>query len=237
MRIWLDPRKLKARSLTTQDVVQAIKEQNVQVAAGQIGAPPAPPGTAFQFTINAFGRLNTEEQFADIIVRAGDEGRIVRVRDVVADRMNGDDPEKGGVERGAKDYTFSSTFNRQPCATVAVYQLPGANALDVANQIRERLQRLSERGDWPPGLKYDIPFDTTRFVEASIQEVYATIFIAIALVVLVIFIFSAGLAGHDCPGSRDTRLAGRYVRHHGGVGVLVEHVVSVRHRVGHRHRG
>ncbi len=189
MRIWLDPRKLKARSLTTQDVVQAIKEQNVQVAAGQIGAPPAPPGTAFQFTINAFGRLNTEEQFADIIVRAGDEGRIVRVRDVVADRMDVDDPEQGGVERGAKDYTFSSTFNRQPCATVAVYQLPGANALEVAHQIGERLQRLSERSDWPPGLIYDIPFDTTRFVEASIQEVYETIFIAIALVILVIYIF------------------------------------------------
>lgn len=189
MRVWLDPRKLKSRNLTTEDVVNAIREQNVQVAAGQIGAPPAPPGTSFQFTINALGRLDTEEQFADIIIRTEEEGRIVRVKDVVVDPQEIDGRIRNGVERGAKDYTFSSTFNGVPCATVAVYQLPDANALDVASQIRARLEALSQRGNWPEGLSYDIPFDTTKFVEASIDEVYSTIFVAVGLVVLVIFIF------------------------------------------------
>jgi HAE1 family hydrophobic/amphiphilic exporter-1 len=189
MRIWLDPRKLKSRNLTTQDVGNAIREQNVQVAAGQIGGPPAPPGTAFQFTINALGRLDTVEQFEDIIIRTGDEGRIVRVKDVVVDPQIIDGQLRKGVEIGAKDYTLSSSFNGKPCATVAVYQLPDANALSVATQVRERLEELSGRGNWPAGLEYEIPFDTTRFVEASIQEVYTTIFVAITLVVLVIFIF------------------------------------------------
>ncbi len=189
MRIWLDPRKLKSRNLTTEDVVTAIREQNVQVAAGQIGAPPAPAGTAFQFTVNALGRLDTVEQFEDIIIRAGDEGRLVRVKDVVVDPYEINGNLQQGVERGAKEYTFDSNFNGQPCATVAVYQLPGANAINVATDVRTKLAELSERGNWPQGLKYDIPFDTTRFVKAAIAEVYSTIFLAVALVVLVIFIF------------------------------------------------
>lgn len=189
MRVWLDPRKLKSRNLTTEDVANAIREQNVQVAAGQIGGPPAPAGTAFQYTINALGRLDTVEQFENIIIRAGEEGRIVRVKDVVVDPHEVDGQIKKGVEIGAKDYTFSSTFNGKPCATVAVYQLPEANAMAVAKQVRQSLEDLSHRGNWPEGLNYDIPFDTTRFVEASINEVYSTIFIAVTLVVLVIFIF------------------------------------------------
>lgn len=189
MRIWLDPRKLKSRNLTTEEVVNAIREQNVQVAAGQIGSPPAPPGTAFQFTINALGRLDTVEQFENIIIRTGDEGRIVRVKDVVVDPQDVDGRIRKGVELGAKDYTFSSKYNGESCATVSVYQLPDANALNVATQIRERLEDLSKRGNWPEGLKYEVPFDTTRFVEASIKEVYTTIVIAVCLVILVIFIF------------------------------------------------
>lgn len=189
MRVWLDPQKLKARSLTTEDVVNAISEQNVQVAAGQIGAPPAPNGTAFQYPINALGRLETEEQFADIVVGTGTEGRLVRVKDVVSDPHEVDGRVQEGVERGAKDYSIGSRYNQRPCATVAVYQLPGANALNVATQVRERLSALEQQGNWPTGLKADIPFDTTRFVEASIEEVYSTIFIAVILVVLVIFIF------------------------------------------------
>ncbi len=189
MRIWLDPRKLKSRQLTTEDVVDAIREQNVQVAAGQIGAPPAPPGTAFQFTINALGRLDTVEQFENIIVHSGDEGRIVRVQDVVVDTEIIDGHERRGVEKGAKDYTFASKANGKPSATVAVYQLPDANALDIADEIGVRLAEMASRPNWPEGLDYAIPFDTTRFVKASIQEVYSTIFIAIILVVLVIYIF------------------------------------------------
>ncbi len=189
MRIWLDPLKLKSRNLTTEDVVNAIREQNVQVAAGQIGAPPAPAGTNFQLTINALGRLNDVQQFEDIIIRTGDESRRIQVKDVVADTRVVDGRERRGVELGAKDYTLSSRYNQSPSATVAVYQLPGANALEVARQVRQSLDKQSQAGDWPQGLKYEIPFDTTRFVEASIQEVYSTIIVAVILVVLVIFIF------------------------------------------------
>ncbi|MEE2825816.1 MAG: multidrug efflux RND transporter permease subunit [Planctomycetota bacterium] len=190
MRIWLDPQKLKARGLTTQDVVDAIREQNVQVAAGQIGASPAPSGTALQQTINAMGRLETPEEFGNIIVRTGSQGQIVYVKDLVADPSLYDGVEHQGVEQGAKDYNMSSEFNGKPCATIAIYQLPGANALSVAGLVQAKMEELkTSRGDWPEDLQYDIAFDTTRFVEASIEEVYVTIIVAIILVILVIFIF------------------------------------------------
>ena len=189
MRVWLDPQKLRARGLTTEDVVNAIREQNVQVAAGQIGAPPAPDNTAFQYTINALGRLETTEQFGDIIIKATPGGRIVRVKDVVVEGVGEDGQERQGIELGAKDYTFNATFNQQRCATVSIYQLPGANAMDVAGELRAKMEEISQRSDWPEGLKYDVPFDTTRFVVASIEEVYKTIIVAIVLVVAVIFVF------------------------------------------------
>ena len=177
MRIWLDPRKLKQRGLTTDDVLNAVKEQNVQVAAGQIGAPPAPAGTAFQFSVNAKGRLTTVEEFENIIIRTGNDGRTLTVGDV------------GRVELGGKNYTFNSKFNGAPSASVAIYQLPGANALTTAKQIREKMLELRESNNWPEGVDYNIAFDTTLFVEASISEVYETLFVAVVLVVLVIFIF------------------------------------------------
>ncbi|MDA7874074.1 multidrug efflux RND transporter permease subunit [Rhodopirellula sp.] len=177
MRIWLDPEKLKQRGLTTDDVLNAIKEQNVQVAAGQIGAPPAPAGTAFQFSVNAKGRLTDVKEFEDIIIRTGKDGRSLSVGDV------------GRVELGGKNYTFNSKFNGQPSASVAIYQLPGANALTTAGLIRAKMLELSESNNWPSGIDYNIAFDTTLFVEASISEVYETLFIAVALVILVIFIF------------------------------------------------
>ncbi len=190
MRIWLDPQKLKARGLTTQDVVEAIREQNVQVAAGQIGASPAPSGTALQQTINAMGRLDTPEEFGNIIVRTGSQGQIVQVKDLVADPSIYEGVQHQGVEQGAKDYTISSKFNGKPCATIAIYQLPGANALSVAETVQAKMDELKKgRGDWPPDLRYDIAFDTTRFVEAAIEEVYVTIIIAVILVIFVIFIF------------------------------------------------
>lgn len=189
MRIWLDPNKLKARSLTTEDVLNAVQQQNVQVAAGRIGEEPAPPGTAFQFVINTQGRLQTTEQFGDIVVRTSEGGRITRVRDVVVDDVV--DPKSGhirkGVERGGKDYNLGSTFKGQAATTMFVYQLPGANALELADQLGATMTRLSER--FPEGLQYNIPFDTTLFVRASVQEVYSTLFVAVALVVIVIFIF------------------------------------------------
>jgi hydrophobe/amphiphile efflux-1 (HAE1) family protein len=189
MRIWLDPHKLKARQLTTQDVLNAISEQNVQVAAGRIGEEPAPVGTAFQLVINTQGRLTTDDEFADIIVKTADGGRITRVRDVVIDDTVDDATGivRTGVQRGGKDYNRGSTFNGDPSTTVFIYQLPGANALDLADEVRSRMNRLAER--FPSGLQYEIALDTTDFVRASVKEVFNTLFVAVVLVVIVIFIF------------------------------------------------
>ncbi|MDE0936211.1 MAG: multidrug efflux RND transporter permease subunit [Mariniblastus sp.] len=189
MRVWLDPSKLKSRNITTDEVVNAIREQNVQVAAGQIGGSPAPVGTDFQYSINTLGRLSSVQEFEDIIVRSDSGGRFVRVRDVVIDDRVGENGIQKGVEIGAKDYTLASKLNGSPCATVAIYQLPDANALAVATQVKDSLEKLKQRKSWPAGVGYSIPFDTTKFVEASIEEVYSTIFIALILVVLVIYIF------------------------------------------------
>ena len=177
MRVWLDPRKLKARGLTTDDVIRAIREQNVQVAAGRIGAAPAPAGTPFQLSINTRGRLVDPQEFGNIIVRTGAGRRVVRVSDVAR------------VELGAKDYTFSSTYNGAPSASIAIYQLPGANAMTTAAAVREEMERIESASDWPDGLDYAIPFDTTAFVVASIDEVYSTLAVAAVLVILVIFVF------------------------------------------------
>ncbi len=172
MRVWLNPELLKARNLTTEDVVAAISEQNVQVAAGRLGEPPAK--AEFQLVINTLGRLTDEKQFEDLIIKT-DGRRITRVRDVAR------------VELGAKDYKYSSTFKGQQCATLGIYQLPGANALDVAAKSRATMAALKK--NFPEGLDYHIPFDTTLFVVASINEVYTTLIIAVVLVVAVIFIF------------------------------------------------
>ena len=177
MRVWLDPDKLRQRSLTTADVVAAIQEQNVQVAAGQIGAPPAPEWTAFQLTVSARGRLAAKEEFEDIIIATGKDGRALYVKDVAR------------VELGGKDYTYDSRFDGQASSSIAIYQLPGANAMTTAALIRNKMQELRSKNNWPEGIEYQIPFDTTLFVEASIKEVYSTLAVAVVLVVLVIYVF------------------------------------------------
>ena len=131
MRIWLDPPKLKSRDLTTEDVLAAIREQNVQVAAGQIGQPPAPPGQSFQYTVNVLGRLTDIEQFEDIIIKTGEGGRITRLKDIAR------------IELGGKSYDITSSLTGKPSASVLIYQLPGANALDVAGQIYATMEDLS----------------------------------------------------------------------------------------------
>ncbi|MDG2383495.1 MAG: multidrug efflux RND transporter permease subunit [Pirellulaceae bacterium] len=175
MRVWLNPEKLEARNLTTEDVLATIQEQNVQVAAGRIGEPPSPAGTSFQLVVNTLGRLEDVKQFEDLIIKTVDGGRITRLSDVAR------------VELGGKNYNRASTFNGQASTAIAVYQLPGANALDLANAIEAKLDDL--KVNFPKGLRAEIPYDTTRFVKASIREVYNTLFIAIVLVIAVIFIF------------------------------------------------
>src|SRR5262245_2248145 len=175
MRIWLDPIRLQARGLATQDVLNALQRQNVQVAAGQVGQPPVPPGQAFQFTVTTLGRLSTPEQFEGIILRSGEAGQIVYLRDVAR------------VELGAQSYDPFASRSGYEAANLLVYQLPGSNALEVAKGVRRAMERL--KPGFPPGLEYSIPFDTTKFVDAAITEVYSTLLIAGALVLVVILVF------------------------------------------------
>jgi HAE1 family hydrophobic/amphiphilic exporter-1 len=177
MRVWLDPEMLKTFNLDPTDVTNAIQQQNLQVPAGQVGMPPAPPGQNFQFPVNVAGRLDEVEQFENIIVKivTGQGGRIIRVRDV------------GRVELGAQSYSQFCNFDGRPSAGIAVYQLPGANALQVADEVSKTMAELSK--SFPQGLDYSIPFDTTQFTRASIHEVYKTLYEAAILVLLVIMIF------------------------------------------------
>ena len=175
MRIWLDPHQLKSRRITTQEVLDAIREQNVQVAAGQLGQPPAPRGQSFQLAVNVLGRLSDIGQFEEIIVKTGKDGGMTRLADVAR------------IELGGKSYDITSGLSGVPSASIAIYQLPGANALQVAEEIRARMAELSQL--FPEGMEYKIPYDTTIFVDQSIKEVFITLFQASALVFLVLFLF------------------------------------------------
>ena len=174
MRVWLDPARLKARGLTTTDVVAAIRSQNVQVAAGQIGAPPTPSGQSFQYTVNAAGRLSEVAEFENLILRV-DDGAVLRLRDVAR------------VELGAQNYATSMRLNGQPSVALAIYQLPGANALAVADGVEEAMATLAER--FPDGLEYRIAYDATGAITASIEEVVVTLLIAVLLVVGTVYLF------------------------------------------------
>ena len=175
MRIWLDPNKMYARSLTVDDVTSAIQAQNVQVAAGQLGAEPAPKGTDFTLTINTLGRLITTDQFKQIIVKRGANGQIVYLADVAR------------VELGAKDYSTTSSLDGKPAAAMGIFQLPGSNALAASKAVREKMKELSAY--FPAGLEYRIVYDPTQFVQQSIEAVFHTLFEAIILVLIVVLVF------------------------------------------------
>jgi HAE1 family hydrophobic/amphiphilic exporter-1 len=175
MRIWLDPNKLQARDLVPQDVIQAIQQQSQQVSAGQVGSPPTPPGQAFQYTLNVNGRLEDASQFENIIVKTGNNGDVTRVRDV------------GSVELGAQTYSQIFQLNNQPAAGIGVFQSPGANALQVQQAVEKKMAELARA--FPQGIRFDTPFDTTKFVSASVHEVYKTLIEAGLLVLVVILLF------------------------------------------------
>ncbi len=175
MRIWLDPGKLKSRGLTTDEVVGSLREQNVQVAAGKIGQPPNPAGLNFEYAITTLGRLETAEQFENIILKTGGAREIVRVRDVAR------------VELGAQDYSWYVQLDGAASVGLAVYQLPGSNALGVADGVRQAVAELE--GNFPEGLEAVVAYDSTRYIEASIQEVIETLIIAILLVIFSVYIF------------------------------------------------
>ena len=177
MRIWLDPQKMLARSLTPSDVVNAIQQQNQEISAGQIGMPPVPPGQDFQLTVNVNGQLADVDEYERIIVKADNSagGQVTRIRDI------------GWVELGSQSYSQGFTLDDKPSAGVAIYQLPDANALAAAQDVRDAMVQLSAR--FPEGLEYTIPFDTTIFVQKSISEVYVTLLEAGILVLIVIVVF------------------------------------------------
>jgi multidrug efflux pump len=175
MRIWLDPNRLASLGLTGADVVQAIQEQNRQVAAGVVGQPPTPAGTEFQYVVNTQGRLIDPAEFEKIVVKRGQHGEVVYLRDV------------GSVQLGAKSYAVSSTLDENPTATLAIFQLPGGNALETAQSIRKTMEALKK--NFPAGVDYAIVYDTTVFVEESVRAVEHTLIEAIVLVGIVVLLF------------------------------------------------
>lgn len=178
MRVWLDPERLASRGLTTDDVVHAIEQQNIQVAAGQIGQPPAAKDQVFQFTMTTLGRLSEDEQFADMVLRTEADGSLIRLKDVAR------------TELGALGYDQLCTLNSQPSVALSVYQLPGSNALGTAQQVRRKMEELKER--FPGGIDYGIVYDTTPFIQESVNEVFNSLRDAVILVAVVVLVFLQG---------------------------------------------
>jgi len=175
MRLWLDPNKMAALAVTVSDVLSSVKEQNIQVAAGRIGAAPVAADQTFQYTLQTQGRLKTPEEFSNIVLRAESDGRRILLSDVAR------------VELGALAYDAQASLNGQDSAMLFINQSPDANALEVAQGVRDELERLSK--SFPDGLEHAILYDTTDFVDATIEEMYETLLVAIALVILVVYIF------------------------------------------------
>jgi multidrug efflux pump len=175
MRIWLDPERVASRGLTADDIVKSIREQNIQVAAGQLGAPPLPSATEFQVAINAKGRLTTEEDFRNIVLRTGTDGQVTRLKDVAR------------VELGADTYALRALLDNQAAAAMPIFQRPGSNAIAISEAVRAKMQELKR--DFPQGVDYQIVYDPTVFVRGSIHAVVHTLLEAILLVVLVVIVF------------------------------------------------
>ena len=175
LRIWLDPEKLSAYGMTAADVVQSLRDQNVQVSGGSVGAPPTSGENAFQYTVTTQGRFEEARQFRYVIVKATPEGRLIELQDIAR------------IELGARDYVRNSYLNNKAAVALGIFQRPGTNALAAADEILTNMKRLS--ADFPPGLNYQIVYNPTEFISESIREVYKTIFEAIALVIIVIIVF------------------------------------------------
>ena len=175
MRLWLDPDRLASRGLTSEDVSTAIRQQNIQVAAGRLGQQPAEENQQYQIDLEAISRLENVSEFENITVATDEDGSLVKVRDV------------GRVELGAQDYSSFLRYNGKDGSGVGIYQVPGSNALDVSKNVRAEMKRLSEQ--FPPGMTYAVGFDTTEYVNASLSQVFWALIQAIGLVILVIFVF------------------------------------------------
>jgi hydrophobe/amphiphile efflux-1 (HAE1) family protein len=185
MRIWLEPTKMAALGIAPDDVVNAIRQQNLQAALGQVGGPPIPDSQAFQYTIVTKGQLVTPQEFGQIVVRTGADGAIVRIDDVAR------------VELGSESYNATSSFNGKPAAAIAIYQAPGANALNVADAVRAQLKQLEPR--FPAGVEATVMYDSTLFVQESIKEIVLTLAITAVIVLLVVYLFLQDLRATIVP--------------------------------------
>ncbi len=188
MRVWLDPEQMASLDLAASDVLAALREQNVQVAAGAIGRPPIPDGQAFQYTLTTLGRLRDPSQFSDIVVKTGGDGRTVRLKDIVTKQRSTEDGKLfGGIQLGAKNEDTSCVLDGTPSVGLGIYQLPGSNALDTADRVRAKMEEL--KASFPEGVDYKIVYDTTPFISESIAEVFHALRDAIILVALVVLLF------------------------------------------------
>jgi HAE1 family hydrophobic/amphiphilic exporter-1 len=175
MRMWLDMNKLASRGLTTEDVVQALRSQNIQIGAGKIGAEPAPEGQQYQLDLQAVSQFKTVEEFEDLLLKTDDNGNLIRFRDV------------GRVELGAQNYSSFLRYRQKEAVGLGIYQLTGSNALEVADQVKMTMKELEK--SFPPGLKYEVAFDTTLYVQESLQGVIDSLFFAVFLVIVIILLF------------------------------------------------
>src|SRR5262249_17122299 len=176
MRVWLDPEKLAARQMTASDVINSIKAQNIQVAAGRLGQPPTPAGQNFQLTLNTLGRLENEDQFRGIVVKTAADGSLTYLRDVVSHHP----PRHKAVQLAAKNYAVNSYLDVHPSTPLPIFQLPGSNAVETAENIRSKMEQL--KAGFPKGIDYRIVYDTTVFIDESVKSVFHTLFEAIVLV-------------------------------------------------------
>jgi multidrug efflux pump len=175
MRIWLNPNAMASRSLTVDEVLAAVRAQNIEVSSGVIGGQPAAPGMDFQYTVNAKGRLNSEEDFEGIVVKVGQNGDVTYLKDIAR------------IELGGESYGLRASISGNPAAAIPIYQLPGANALEVAKEAHEMMDQLSK--EFPEGMTYETPYDPTIFIRSSIKAVIETLFESVILVVLVVLVF------------------------------------------------
>ena len=175
MRLWLNPERIAALGMTAKEVVAAVREQNVQVSAGQLGAPPNPAGSDFLLSINAQGRLTTEKEFGDIIIKSGSQGQVTYLRDVAR------------IQLAASDYSLKSLLNNEPAVGIPIFAIPGANYIDVSDQVRNRMAELAKY--FPEGLTWSVEYDPTVFVRDSIKSVVGMLFEAVLLVVVVVVLF------------------------------------------------
>ena len=220
LRIWVDPNKLAALNITTPEIERAISAQNTVNPAGQVGGEPIPPGQPFTNTVLAQGRLETEEQFGNIVIRASSNGSFVRIKDV------------GRVELGAQTYSQTSSFNGKPAAVLAIYQLPGSNAVNAAKGVRELMGQLKQR--FPSGLDYSISLDTTLAVTAGMEEIYKTLSGGHAAGHPGCFRFPPRLASYPHPVMCRTGITDWHIRSVSTAWILSQHALALGTRSGHR---